>query len=341
MDYRTLGGSGLKIPALMLGTATFGGGSEFLRKWGATDVAEATSLVDICLEFGSNMFDTADGYSTGQSEEILGQAIKGRRDKVLIATKTGMPMGPGDNDIGTSRHKIIASCEASLKRLGTDVIDLYQLHAFDALTPIEEMLHALDTLTRAGKIRYYGVSNYSGWHLMKMLALADKHGMPRPVTHQIYYTLVARDFEWELMPLALDQNVGTLVWSPLSGAKLSGKIGRNRRPPEGSRLSTDASWPVADDLLYSVTDVLEDISGETGRSIPQVALAWLLSRPSISSIIVGARNAAQLRDNLAAAELKLTADQVARLDAASTVPPVYPYWHQRRTMMRRNPPPVG
>lgn len=215
MEYRTLGGSGLKIPALMLGTATFGGGSEFLRKWGATDIAEATRLVDVCLELGCNMFDTADGYSTGLSEEILGQAIKGRRDQVLVATKTGMPMGPGPNDIGTSRSKIIASCEASLKRLGTDYVDLYQLHAFDALTPVEEMLQALGALIRAGKIRYFGVSNYSGWHLMKMLALADRHGLPRPVTHQAYYTLVARDFEWELMPLGLDQNVGTLVWSPL------------------------------------------------------------------------------------------------------------------------------
>jgi len=341
MEYRTLGGSGLKIPALMLGTATFGGGSEFLRKWGATDVAEATRLVDICLDLGCTMFDTADGYSTGLSEEILGQALRGRRDKVIIATKTGMPMGPGPNDIGTSRSKIIASCEASLKRLGTDTIDLYQLHAFDALTPIEEMLQALDALIRAGKIRYFGVSNYSGWHLMKMLALADRHGLPRPVTHQAYYTLVARDFEWELMPLGLDQNVGTLVWSPLSGAKLTGKIGRNRPPEAGSRVATDASWPVPDDQLFKVTDALETISKEVGRSIPQVALAWLLSRPTVSSIVIGARNEQQLRDNLAACELKLTAGQLAALDKASATPPAYPYWHQRRTMMSRNPPPVA
>jgi len=341
MDYRTLGGSGLKIPALTLGTATFGGGSEFLRKWGATDVAEATRLVDICLELGCTMFDTADGYSAGLSEEILGQAIRGRRDSVIVATKTGMPMGPGPNEIGTSRSKIIASCEASLKRLGTDYVDLYQLHAFDALTPIEEMLAALDALIRAGKIRYFGVSNYSGWHLMKMLALADRHGLPRPVIHQAYYTLVARDFEWELMPLGLDQNVGTLVWSPLSGAKLSGKIGRNRRPPEDSRLATDASWPVPEDRLYAVTDALEQVSAEVGRSMAQVALAWLLARPTISSIIIGARNETQLRDNLAACTLKLTAEQTAALDAASAVPPAYPYWHQRRTMMTRNPPPVA
>jgi aryl-alcohol dehydrogenase-like predicted oxidoreductase len=340
MEYRTLGGSGLKIPALMLGTATFGGGSDFLRKWGATDVREATELVDIALAGGCNMFDTADGYSTGLSEEILGQAIKGRRDKVLIATKTGMPMGDGPNDIGTSREKIIRCCEASLKRLGTDYVDLYQLHAFDALTPIEEMLQALDALIRAGKIRYFGVSNYSGWHLMKMLALADRHGLPKPVTHQVYYSLVAREFEWELMPLGIDQNVGTLVWSPLSGAKLSGKIGRNKRPPEDSRLATDASWPVPEDRLYAVTDVLEDVSGETGRSVPQVALAWLLSRPTVSSIVIGARNAEQLKDNLASAELKLTAEQIARLDQASATAPIYPYWHQRRTFTKRNPPPV-
>jgi aryl-alcohol dehydrogenase-like predicted oxidoreductase len=341
MEYRTLGGSGLRIPALMLGTATFGGGSDFLRKWGATDVAEATALVDVALDLGCNMFDTADGYSAGLSEEILGQAIKGRRDKVLIATKTGMPMGPGPNEIGTSRARIIASCEASLKRLGTDYVDLYQLHAFDALTPVEEMLHALDALTRAGKIRYHGVSNYSGWHLMKMLALAERHGLPKPVTHQAYYTLVARDFEWELMPLGLDQNVGTLVWSPLSGAKLSGKIGRTKRPPDDSRLATDASWPVPEEQLYRVTDALEIVSAEVGRSMPQVALAWLLSRPTVSSIVIGARNETQLRDNLAAAELKLSPEQIVTLDKASAVPPPYPYWHQRRTMMTRNPPPVA
>src|SRR5215210_7032007 len=224
MEYRTLGGSGLKIPALILGTATFGGGSEFLRKWGATDVKEATELVDVALEAGCNMFDTADSYSAGLSEEILGQAIKGRRDHLLIATKTGMPMGAGPNDKGTSREKIIRSCEASLRRLGTDSIDLYQLHAFDALTPIEEMLHALDTLMRAGKIRYCGVSNYSGWQLMKMLALAERHGWPRPVTHQVYYSLVAREFEWELMPLGVDQNIGMLVWPALrSKARRQGR----------------------------------------------------------------------------------------------------------------------
>jgi aryl-alcohol dehydrogenase-like predicted oxidoreductase len=340
MEYRTLGGSGLKVPVLTFGTATFGGGSEFLRKWGASDVREAEALVSICLEAGCTMFDTADGYSAGLSEEILGQAIKGRREQILIATKTGMPMGAGPNDKGTSREKIIRSCEASLKRLGTDYVDLYQLHAFDALTPIEEMLHALDVLTQAGKIRYFGVSNYSGWHLMKMLALADRHGLPRPVTHQVYYSLVAREFEWELMPLGLDQNVGTLVWSPLSGAKLSGKVGRHKQAPPDSRAATDASWDVPQDRLFAVTDVLEEISKESGHSVPRLALAWLLTRPTVSSVVIGARTAEQLRDNLAATDVVLSSEHVARLDAASAVSPTYPYWHQRRTFLDRNPPPV-
>lgn len=340
MEYRKLGGSGLRVPALTLGTATFGGGNEFFKKWGETDVKEATALVDVALERGCNLFDTADAYSAGLSEQILGGAIAGRRDKVLIATKTGMAMGDGPNNMGTSREKIMRCCEASLKRLGTDVIDLYQLHSFDAMTPIDEMLRALDDLTRAGKIRYFGVSNYSGWQLMKMLALADRHGLPRPVTHQVYYTLTDRDFEWELMPLGLDQNVGTLVWSPLAGAKLSGKVGRHKPAPADSRSATDASWEVPEERLYSITDALERVAKEVGRSIPQVALAWLLGRPTVSSIVIGARNVAQLRDNLAATELRLSAEQVARLDAASAVRPAYPYWHQRRTFLARNPPPV-
>jgi aryl-alcohol dehydrogenase-like predicted oxidoreductase len=340
MQYRNLGGSGLRVPALMLGTATFGGGNEFFRKWGTTDVAEATSLVDVALELGCNMFDTADGYSRGLSEEILGKAVDGRRDKVLLATKVGMPMGDGPNDHGTSRARIVECCEASLRRLRTDYIDLYQLHSFDALTPVEEMLHALDSLTRAGKIRYFGVSNYSGWHLMKMLSLADRHSLPRPVTHQVYYALTDRDFEWELMPLGLDQDVGTLVWSPLAGAKLSGKVGRNKPAPPDSRSGTDASWEVPEDRLHRITDALEAVSSEVGASIPRVALAWLLSRPTVSSIVIGARNAAQLRDNLAASELTLGAGHIAVLDKASAVRPAYPYWHQRRTFLARNPPPV-
>lgn len=340
MEYRKLGGSGLMVPALTYGTATFGGGNEFFKKWGDTDVKEATSLIDAALEMGCNLFDTADAYSGGLSEQILGGAIAGRRDKVLLATKTGMSMNDGPNSMGTSRDKIIRSCEASLKRLGTDYIDLYQLHSFDAMTPIEETLRALDDLTRAGKIRYFGVSNYSGWQLMKMLALADRHALPRPVTHQVYYALTDRDFEWELMPLGIDQHVGTLVWSPLAGAKLSGKVGRGKAPPADSRSATDASWEVPEDRLFAITDVLEGLSEELGQSIPRIALAWLLSRPTVSSIVIGARNVAQLQDNLAAAEVKLGAEQIARLDAASAVRPAYPYWHQRRTFLARNPPPV-
>ncbi|WP_372501966.1 aldo/keto reductase [Tistrella mobilis] len=340
MEYRTLGGSGLKVPTLILGTATFGGGTDFFRKWGETGVAEATRLVDLALDAGCTMFDTADSYSLGRSEEILGQAIRGRRDQLLIATKTGMALGPGPNDLGTSRSRIIASCEASLKRLGTDWIDLYQLHAFDAVTPVDEMLHALDTLIRDGKIRYAGVSNYSGWHLMKMLAAADRLGLPRPVAHQVYYSLVARDAEWELMPLGLDQKVGTLVWSPLGGARLSGRVGRNRPAPADSRAATDASWQVPDERLYAITDVLEALAAETGHSIPRLALAWLLGRPGISGLVIGARTPEQLAANLTAGEIMLDTDQIARLDAASAVSPPYPYWHQQRTMAARNPPPV-
>ena len=340
MEYRKLGGSGLMVPVLTFGTATFGGGNDFFRKWGETDVREATSMIDVALERGCNLFDTADAYSAGLSEQILGGAIAGRRDKLLLATKTGMAMDGSPNGMGTSRDKIIRSCEASLKRLGTDYIDLYQLHSFDAMTPVEEMLRALDDLTRAGKIRYVGVSNYSGWHLMKMLALAERHGLPRPVTHQVYYALTDRDFEWELMPLGLDQNVGTLVWSPLAGAKLSGKVGRKKAPPPDSRSATDASWEVPQERLFAITDVLEALSEELGHSIPRIALAWLLGRPTVSSIVIGARNVAQLQDNLAATDVRLSAEQIARLDAASAVRPAYPYWHQRRTFLARNPPPV-
>ncbi|MDQ7990282.1 MAG: aldo/keto reductase [Candidatus Dactylopiibacterium sp.] len=339
MEYRFLG-SGLKVPAITLGTATFGGGNEFFRKWGATDVAEASGLIDIALDAGCTFFDTADAYSAGLSEEILGAAIKGRRARLLLATKTGMRLGDEPNDMGTSRERILRACEASLRRLGTDCIDLYQLHSFDARTPVDEMLHALDILIRDGKIRYYGVSNFSGWHLMKMIALAERHGLPRPVSHQVYYSLAERDYEWELMPLALDQGVGTMVWSPLSGAKLSGKVGRHKAPPEDSRAATDASWKVPDEHLFAITDVLEAVSAETGESVARVALAWLLSRPSITTLVVGARNAAQLRDNLAAAELKLSAEQIGRLDAASALRPAYPYWHQRSSFAERNPPAV-
>jgi aryl-alcohol dehydrogenase-like predicted oxidoreductase len=342
MEYRLLGGSGLKVPALSLGTATFGGGNDFFRAWGSTDVAEATRLVDLALDAGVTLFDSADAYSGGLAEEILGQAIAGRRDRLLISTKATFRMGNDPNDVGSSRHHLIAACEASLERLGTDYIDLWQMHGFDALTPVEETLKALDDLVRAGKVRYVGCSNFSGWHLMKSLAVAERYGWPRYVAHQALYSLVARDYEWELMPLALDQKIGTVVWSPLGGGRLTGKIGRGRTAPEGTR--TAALGTIGPDLpkeqFDALIDLLGTIAGETQSSVSQVALAWLLRRPTISTIVLGARNEEQFRQNLGALEVKLSAEQVVRLDKASERPLAYPYWHQRRTSLDRNPPPV-
>jgi len=344
MEQRQLGRSGLMVPALTLGTGTFGGGNEFFKAWGASDVAEAKRLIDICLEAGLTMFDSADGYSNGMAEEILGAAIKGRRSQVLISTKGSFRRGPGPNDVGSSRHYLPRAVDASLRRLGTDYIDLYQLHAFDAVTPVEEVLGTLDDLVRAGKIRYIGCSNFSGWHLMKSLALSERHGLARYVAHQAYYSLVGRDYEWELMPLALDQGVGTVVWSPLAWGRLGGKFRRGKTVPEDSRLAapvTHARGPqVAEDYLYRVVDALDAVARETGRSVPQVALNWLLQRPSVASVVIGVRNEAQLRDNLGAVGWKLDAAQIAKLDAASAVPIAYPYWHQRTIYGERNPPPV-
>ena len=344
MEYRQLGGSGFMVPALTLGTGTFGGGNEFFKAWGASDVKEATRLVDICLDSGVSMFDSADGYSNGMAEEILGQSIKGRRDKVLISTKGTFRRGPGPNDIGSSRHYLLRAVEASLKRLGTDYIDLYQLHSFDAVTPVEEAVDTLDDLVRAGKIRYVGCSNFSGWHLMKSLAFADKHGLVRYVAHQAYYSLVGRDYEWELMPLALDQKVGTVVWSPLGWGRLTGKIRRGQPMPPASRLQSqlvrDKGPQVLEDYLYKVVDALDAVGKEVGKTVPQVALNWLLGRPTVSTVIVGARNEEQLRQNLGAVGWKLTPEQVRKLDAASAVQPAYPYWHQRGTLPDRNPPAV-
>lgn len=342
METRSVGGSDLKVSVLSLGTATFGGGNDFFKAWGETGVAEATRLVDVALEAGVTLFDSADVYSDGMAEEILGKAIAGRRQDLLISTKAGMRSGPGPDEIGSSRSHLVAACEASLRRLGTDHIDLWQLHAFDALTPIEETLGALDELVRAGKVRYVGCSNFSGWHLMKSLALSDRHGWPRHVAHQAYYSLLAREYEWELMPLAIDQQVGTVVWSPLSGGRLSGKIGRDRPAPEGSRTATlggmGAGLPEAQ--FYIVVDVLREIAAEVGRSVSQVALNWALHRPTVSTLVIGARNEAQLRDNLGTVEFRLSAEQVARLDEASLPSPVYPYWHQRETFVDRNSLPV-
>jgi aryl-alcohol dehydrogenase-like predicted oxidoreductase len=344
MEYRLLGGSGLKVPVLSFGTGTFGGGGEFFRAWGATDVAEATRLVDVCLEAGLNMFDSADVYSKGLAEEILGQAIKGRRDAVIISTKATFRFGEGPNDVGSSRHHLTRSVEASLKRLGTDYIDLFQLHGFDALTPIEETLQTFDDLVRAGKIRYVGCSNFSGWHLMKSLALAEKHGLPRYVAHQAYYSLIGRDYEAELMPLAVDQKVGAVVWSPLGWGRLTGKIRRGAPLPEKSRLqgklARDLGPQPDEEYVFRVVDVLDELAKETGKSVPQLALNWLLQRPTVSSVIIGARNEEQLRQNLDAVGWNLTPEQVARLDAASALPVPYPYWHQRG-FEERNPFPTA
>lgn len=332
MEFRQLGASGFKVPVLSYGTGTFGGNNEFFKGFGSSDVAEATRLVDICLEAGANMFDSADTYSGGLAEEILGQAIKGRRDQVILSTKATFTAGPGPNDVGSSRYHLIKSCEDSLRRLGTDYIDLYQMHGFDAITPVEETLNALDDLVRAGKIRYIGCSNFSGWHLMKSLAVSDRHNLARYVAHQAYYSLVGRDYEWELMPLALDQKVGAVVWSPLAWGRLTGRIRRDQPIPENSRLRnpvTVSGGPqVPEEYLYKVVDALDEVAAETGKSVPQIALNWLLQRPTVATIILGARTEEQLRANLGAVGWKLTPEQIAKLDAASDVPMPYPYWHQ-------------
>ena len=322
-----------------MGTGTFGGTNEFFKAWGSTGVEEATRLVDICLEAGLCMFDSADIYSDGASEQVLGGAIKGRRDKVLISTKATFGAGTGPNDAGSSRFHLINAVEGSLRRLGTDYIDLFQLHGFDALTPIEETLSTLDDMVRAGKIRYIGCSNFSGWHLMKSLAISDRYGWARHVAHQAYYSLVGREYEWELMPLGLDQKVGAVVWSPLGWGRLTGKIRRGQPLPETTRarssLSNEMGPQVFDDYLFRVVDALDVVAAETGKSVPQIALNWLLQRPTVATVIIGARNEEQLRQNLGAVGWNLTPEQVAKLDAASAVPKVYPYWHQ--SMFTRNP----
>jgi aryl-alcohol dehydrogenase-like predicted oxidoreductase len=344
MEYRRLGASGLQVPALSFGAGTFGGQGSLFGAWGQTDEQEARRLIDICLEAGVTLFDTADVYSNGASEEVLGAAIKGRRDRVMISTKTSLPMGDGPNEAGSSRSRLIRACEAALRRLGTDYIDLLQLHAFDAGTPVEEVLATLDDLVRVGKVRYVGVSNFSGWQVMKSLAAADRHGWPRYVAHQVYYSLVGRDYEWELMPLGLDQGVGALVWSPLGWGRLTGKIRRGQPLPEGSRLHETADFgpPVNDDQLFRIVDVLDGIATETGKTIPQVAINWLLQRPTVSSVIIGARNEEQLRQNLGAVGWTLTPDQVAQLDAVSVVTAPYPYfpYHRQEGFSRLSPPAV-
>jgi len=341
MEFRILGRSGLKVPVLSLGTGTFGGANEFFRAWGNSGIDEAIRLVDICLEAGVNMFDTADIYSDGESEKVLGGAIAGRRDKVLISTKATFKTGPGPNEVGSSRYHLIQACEASLRRLKTDYIDLYQMHAFDALTPVEETLSALNDLVHSGKVRYIGCSNFSGWHLMKSLDVSERYGWTRYVAHQAYYSLIGREYEWELMPLGLDQGVGCVVWSPLGWGRLTGKIRRGKPLPEVSRLHKTADYgpPVSDELVYKVVDALDEIAKQTGKTVPQIALNWLLQRPTVSNVIMGARNEEQLRQNLGAIGWNLTPAQVAKLDAASATTPIYPYWHQRQ-FGDRNPPPT-
>ena len=340
MEFRQLGGSGLRVPVLSFGTATFGGVGDFFSAWGSTQVAEAKSLVDICLEHGVSLFDTANAYSGGRSEEVLGGAIAGRRNEVLISTKATFAMGDGPNDFGSSRLALIEACDASLRRLGTDHIDIYYMHGFDALTPVEETLSALDSLVRAGKVRYIGCSNFSGWHLMKSLSVSERYGWARYVTQQSYYSLVSREFEWELMPLALDQKVGTVVWSALAGGALSGKLRRGEPMPEGSRLATaDFLANNRSEKLYDVLDVLHVVAAETGKTVSQIALNWVLQRPSVVSIVIGARNAEQLKQNLGAAGWTLSPEHMARLDRASETHPIYPYWHQRN-FASINPPPV-
>jgi aryl-alcohol dehydrogenase-like predicted oxidoreductase len=332
MDYRQLGRSGLRVPAIGFGTGTFGGQGPLFAAWGRSDAAEARRLVDICLDAGVTLFDTADVYSGGASEEILGQAIRGRRDDVLVSTKTGLPIGDGPQDWGTSRARLVRAVEAALRRLGTDRIDLLQLHAYDASTPTEEVMETLAALIAAGKVRYAGVSNYPGWQLMKAQAIAERHGWPRLVAHQVYYSLIGRAYEADLMPLAADQGIGALVWSPLGWGRLTGKIGRDRPVPAGSRLHDTKQFapPVEPEHLYRVVDAVEAVAAETGRTVPQVAINWLLRRPTVASVIIGARNEEQLRQNLGAVGWALTPAQVAALDAASEMLPPYPHTPYRQ-----------
>jgi len=343
METRFLGNSGFKVPMLGFGAGTFGGKGPLFSAWGNTDDAQATRLIDISLEAGLNFFDTADVYSDGASESILGAAIKGRRDKVILSTKTGLRAGDGPNDAGTSRFHLLRAVDRALQRLGTDYIDLLQLHAFDAMTPVEETLSTLDGLVRAGKVRYLGVSNFSGWHLMKSQAVADQRGYSRYVANQTYYSLIGRDYEWELMPLGQDQGVGAVVWSPLGWGRLTGKIRRGQPLPENSRLHDTADFapPVDDERLYRIIDAMDIVAEETGKTIPQIALNWLLQRPTVSTVLIGARNEEQLRQNLGAVGWNLSAGQVARLDAASAVTPPYPYYpYWRGQFSERNPTPV-
>jgi aryl-alcohol dehydrogenase-like predicted oxidoreductase len=344
MEYRQLGRSGLNVPELCFGAGTFGSGNEFFKAWAETSQQDADRIVGICMDAGMNFFDTANVYSDGKSETMLGKAIGHyKRKDVLLSTKATFRLGTGPNDVGSSRYHLIQSLEKSLKRLGTDYVDVYHLHAFDAITPVEETLNTLDKFVRDGKVRYIACSNFSGWHLMKSLSVSERYGWARYVGHQVYYSMIGRDYEWELMPLALDQGVGALVWSPLGWGRLTGKIRRGQPLPEGSRLNSKVvldNGPQPDEeYVYQVVDAIDEVAEETGKTVPQIALNWLLQRPTISTLIVGARNEEQLKANLGAVGWKLTTEQIAKLDAASEVPLAYPYWHQRQ-FGERNPKPV-
>ncbi len=343
MEYRFLGASGFKVSALGFGAGTFGGKGAFFNAWGDTDVAQARRLIDLCLEAGINFFDTADVYSDGASETILGAALNGRRDRIVLSTKISLRTGAGPNDAGSSRQHLVRGVDRALRRLGTDYIDLLQLHQFDAQTPVESVMSTLDDLVRSGKVLHVGASNFSGWQLMKAQAVAERYGYAKHVAHQVYYSLIGRDYEWELMPLGLDQGIGAVVWSPLGWGRLTGRVRRDRPAPT-RRLKETANFapPVDDTRLHRVVDALDEIAAETGKSIPQIALNWLLHRPTVSTILIGARNEEQLRDNLGAIGWTLSAEQIARLDAASAVVPpypYYPYWNGQFT--ERNPPPVA
>ncbi|MEJ0038666.1 MAG: aldo/keto reductase [Gammaproteobacteria bacterium] len=343
MEYRFLGNSGFKVPALGFGAGTFGGKGPLFSAWGNSGEHEARKLVDLCLDAGVNLFDTADVYSEGASEMILGAAIKGRRNRVILSTKLTLRSGTGPNDIGASRAHLIDAIHKSLERLGTDYIDLLQLHHFDAMTPVESVMSTLDELVRAGKVRYLGVSNFSGWHIMKSQAAAERYGYSRYVANQTYYSLIGRDYEWELMPLGLDQGIGAVVWSPLGWGRLTGKVRRGQPLPASSRLHDTEGFapPVDQERLYRVIDALDAVAGETGKTLPQIALNWLLQRPTVSTVLIGARNEQQLLQNLGAVGWSLTADQIAGLDAASRVTPPYPYYpYWNGQFAERNPPPV-
>ena len=344
MEYRFLGASGFKVPVLGFGAGTFGGKGPLFSAWGNTDTSEARRLVDLCLDSGVNLFDTADIYSDGASESILGAAIKGRREQVILSTKLTLRAGSGPNDVGASRHHLLEATDKALKRLGTDYIDLLQLHHFDAMTPVESVMSTLDDLVRAGKVRYLGVSNFSGWELMKSQAAADRYGYTRYVANQTYYSLIGRDYEWELMPLGQDQGVGAVVWSPLGWGRLTGKLRRGEPLPAASRLHGTASFapPVDEERLYRVVDALDEIAAQTGKTIPQIALNWLLQRPTVSTVLIGARNEEQLRQNLGAVGWNLSTQQIATLDRASYVTPPYPYYpYWNGQFSERNPPLVS